>query len=88
MINDVFIYDSLTESIQNLRHKYRIPVHQLCSNAGVSTRTYSKLVKHIPVKNECYCRLVIGICKVVTPEDFTEFWKKIGEWIYKRYGES
>ena len=45
--------------------KQDITVNQLCKTSGVSTRTYSKLVKHILVKPDCYVRLVIGFCKNV-----------------------
>lgn len=80
------IYDFLRESLQDSRKEAHIPVAEYCSGSGVSTRTYSKLVKHIPIKAECYVRLVIGICRVSGPEQFMVFWMKLGEWICKEYG--
>lgn len=70
-----------------LREKSEIPIARLCADSGVSTRTYAKLVKHLPVKPECYVRLVAGICKGATPEEFKEFWERFGEWIYATYSE-
>ena len=81
------IYHFLSTLLLKSRKKQDITVNQLCKTSGVSTRTYSKLVKHILVKPDCYARLVIGFCKNVDKEDFLKFWIQFGEWIYGEYGE-
>ncbi len=81
------IYDFLRESLLDFRKEAHISVAEYCSGSGVSTRTYSKLVKHILIKPECYVRLVIGVCRVAGPEQFMVFWIKLGEWICREYGE-
>jgi len=81
------IYDLLRELIQEFRKEIDVPIAQFCADSGVSTRTYAKLKKHLPVKPECYVRLVIGFCRIASPEEFMKFWKKFGEWLYSRYSE-
>ena len=81
------IYHFLSALLLKSRKKQDITVNQLCKTSGVSTRTYSKLVKYILVKPDCYVRLVIGFCKNVDKEDFLKFWIQFGEWIYGEYGE-
>ena len=68
--------------LQAVRKEADITVTRLCSDSCISTRTFAKMVKMIPVKGGCYIRLVRGICKGCTYEEFMKFWMKLGEWIY------
>ncbi len=85
---DIFapIYDFLRNLVLKTREETGIPISLLCSSSAVSSRTYAKLVKKITVKPECYVRLVIGMCRVCSPEEFMSFWQKLGERIYEEYG--
>ena len=60
---------------------------QLCKDSNVSTRTYYRIKKRQAVKDECYWRLFIGICKGGTREEIVEFWERFGEWFFGVYGE-
>lgn len=81
------IMHHLCDRLEQLRQEAHIPVTQLCKDSNVSTRTYAKIRKRQPVKDECYWRLFTGICKGATPEEIVEFWKSFGEWIVWAYGE-
>ena len=81
------LYCFFIESLQELRKKAGLSVAQLCADSHVSTRTYAKLSKNERVKDECYYRLVTGSCKGANFEEFMEFWRKIGEWIYDTFSE-
>lgn len=81
------IYAHLFEQLEQLRKEANITVTQLCKDSNVSTRTYAKIKKRQPVKDECYWRLFIGICKGATPEEIVEFWERFGEWFVGVYGE-
>ena len=69
-------YSHLAQMLLEMRPRYHIAISDLCSDSGVSTRTFSKIKKRYPVKPECYIRLLIGICKYVTQEEFMEIKKK------------
>lgn len=79
------IHAHLFEQLEILREETNISVTQLCKDSHLSTRTYYKMKKGIPVKDECYWRLMCGICKGGTPEEVQDFWMKFGVWIYGEY---
>lgn len=80
-------YCFFVESFQLLRKIAGLSVAQLCADSHVSTRTYAKFTKKIPVKMECYFRLVAGCCKGATREEFMTFWKDLGIRIYDSCSE-
>ena len=63
----------------------RTSIRQLCMDSHVSTRTYAKIVKLIPVKHECYYRLLVGLCHAANYEEFMEHWNVLGEDLYWKY---
>ena len=87
MKKELNFYCFFVESFQLLRKIAGLSVAQLCADSHVSTRTYAKFTKKIPVKMECYFRLVAGSCKGVTKEEFMTFWKKLGIRIYDYFSE-
>lgn len=81
-------YHLFVDSLQNLRKKSGTTVSQLCSDSHVSTRTYAKMVKKIPVKPECCIRLLQGSCKGSTEQEFLEFLHVLGVESYARFCEN
>ena len=80
-------YYFFVESLQVLRRMAGLTVAQLCADSHVSTRTYAKFSKKVPVKMECCFRLVAGSCKGATWEEFMTFWKELGIRIYDSCSE-
>ena len=80
-------YYFFVESLQVLRRMAGLTVAQLCEDSHVSTRTYAKFSKKVPVKMECCFRLVAGSCKGATWEEFMTFWKELGIRIYDSCSE-
>lgn len=80
-------YCFFVESLQVLRRMAGLTVAQLCADSHVSTRTYAKFSKKVPVKMECCFRLVAGSCKGATWEEFMTFWKELGIRIYDSCSE-
>ena len=80
-------YYFFVESLQVLRRMAGLSVAQLCADSHVSTRTYAKFSKKVPVKMECCCRLVAGSCKGATKEEFMTFWNVLGTRIYDSFSE-
>ena len=80
-------YCLFVESLQVLRRMAGLTVAQLCEDSHVSTRTYAKFSKKVPVKMECCFRLVAGSCKGATWEEFMTFWKELGIRIYDSCSE-
>lgn len=82
-----FFTDEVALFLIPLQKVSETSIRQLCSDSHVSTRTYAKVVKQIPVKMECYCRLLIGISRIATYEEFIERWKLLGDNFYWKYSE-
>lgn len=78
-------YHVFINQIQAIRAEAGITIAHLCTDSRISTRTFAKMLKMIPVKDGCYIRLVQGICKGASFEEFMKFWQKLGEWIYWRH---
>lgn len=70
-----------------LRKKSLVSIKLLCSESHVSTRTYAKLKKNIPVKTECYHRLFIALIRISVSEDFCEEWQHFGTNLQHLYYE-
>lgn len=87
MKNNLKIHARLGEQLEELRRIARISVKQLCADAQVSTRTYAKIKKRKTVKSECYVRLLCGICKGATYEEFMESCRTFGDWFYGEFSE-
>ena len=73
--------------ILSLKENAGLPVRSLCTESHVSTRTYYKIMRCETVKNECYYRLFIGLCRVVGYEEFMAQWKPLGESLFWLYSE-
>lgn len=73
--------------LQDLRGEVRIPIRELCFDSNVSSRTYSRVTKKKPVKPECYIRLLAGICRCASPEDFQEYWNRFGQTLYSVFND-
>ena len=84
--NNIF-YSHLARMLQDLRVEERIPIRELCIDSNVSTRTYSRVTRKKPVKPECYIRLLAGMCRCVSPEDFQEYWNDFGKTLYKVFND-
>ena len=67
------------------RKVVRIRVDDFCMESHVSTRTYYKIMKHITVKNECYRRLLTGLCRIAGNKEFDKSWKEFGDSLYRTY---
>lgn len=70
---------------QSLKIEAEIGVQLLCKESHISTRTYYKIMQHKTVKNECYIRLLVGICHAVDDDKFLERWQALGESLYWQY---
>ena len=64
--------------LTRIRQESLMSIKLLCMESHVSTRTYAKVVKHIPVKPECYYRLFMGAVRTSAPEDFAAEWNALG----------
>lgn len=71
--------------LEQLRQTSCTCIKQLCINSRVSTRTYAKIRKLIPVKPECYYRLFIGITHTATYEEFLDSWLHLGQQFYSHH---
>ena len=60
-----------------------IRIDALCQETHVSSRTYYKIKRHVPVKPECYHKLFIGLCRAVTDEEFLEHWAILGKRLHE-----
>ena len=58
-------------------------IRAICQEAHVSTRTYYKIKRHVPVKAECYEKLFIAICRAVNDEEFQEHWAIFGKLLFE-----
>ena len=83
----LFFSHEIAILFQSLRKISGIGIKALCKVSHVSSRTYSKIMKHETVKYECYYRLLIGFSRVATCEEFIEQWKVLVENFYKAYSE-
>ena len=72
---------------ESLRKESFVSIKLLCMESHVSTRTYAKLKKNIPVKAECYHRLFIGIIRTTDLEDFHQQWQHLDQSLYGIYSE-
>lgn len=79
-----FVFVALFEE---LRKECGLTEAQLCSDSGVSTRTYAKLVKKIPIRYDCCIRLFIGCFKGATKEELQKFLLKMLDYLYEYYSE-
>ena len=82
-----YFFPFFVDSLQVLRRVAGLSIAQLCADSHVSTRTYAKFSKKVPVKMECCCRLVAGSCKGATREEFMTFWNVLGTRIYDSFSE-
>ena len=82
-----YFFPYFVDSLQVLRRVAGLSIAQLCADSHVSTRTYAKFSKKVPVKMECCCRLVAGSCKGATREEFMTFWNVLGTRIYDSFSE-
>ena len=48
----------------------------------MSTRTYHKIMRHEPVKPECYEKLFIALVHAVNEEEFLPHWAALGLCLY------
>ncbi len=80
-------YHLFVDSLQDLRKKSGTTVNNLCSESCVSSRTYAKVVKKIPVKAECQFRLLKGMSHMATYEEFMKEWDKWGDRFYRMMNE-
>lgn len=87
MKKDKEFYHFFVDSIQELRKETGTSVTQLCADSHVSTRTFAKFTKKIPIKPECCYRLIAGSCKGATEQEFLQFWEAIGIDIYNRFSQ-
>lgn len=85
-INQEF-YGLFVDSLQYLRKKSGTTVNNFCSETHVSSRTFAKVVKKIPVKAECQFRLLQGMSQMATYEEFMKEWEKWGDRFYRMMNE-
>ena len=71
--------------LEQLRQVSSTSIKELCANSHVSTSTYMKIRRHIPVKPECYYRLFIGITRTTTLEEFLDSLLHLGKLFYHNY---
>lgn len=87
MLKCLKFYILFVDSFQELRKECGITVVQLCTDSHVSSRTYAKFAKKIPVRFECCFRLFIGCFKGASKEEIKEFLNKLVDVLYDYYSE-
>lgn len=87
MLKSPKFYFILVVLFEELRKKCGMSIIRLCSDSSVSTRTYAKFVKKIPIRYDCCIRLFIGICKGATKEEIRDFLLKLLDYLYDYFSE-
>ena len=76
------IHTGIATFFQSLRHVSDTSIRAICQEAHVSTRTYHKIMRHEPVKPECYEKLFIALVRAVNEEEFLPHWAALGLCLY------
>lgn len=58
-------------------------IRDICQEAHVSSRTYYRMKRFVPVKAECYEKLFIALCRAVSEEEFLEHWTIFGKLLFE-----
>lgn len=86
MIRKFFsFYLYFIDRTQEFRKEMGISITQLCTESHVSTRTFARFTKGLPIKPECCFKLLIGCGFAATKEEFMKYWIQLGEWLYRKF---
>ena len=83
----MLFHDEIATFYQNLRKVSGARIYMICAEAHVSTRTYYKIMRHEPVKPECYEKLFIALSCTVSDEEFLMHWISFGKNLWELFNE-